>query len=283
MTPEQIAEIDGCLSSWRQGDVVMGAAVPFIHFANLAAPVTPEAVQLALQAAHTDMDIVAVEIPGFVVVSQTCDLVRNCQERPYVEICPLVSLPDSLVGHLQRNRLARFAPLPALDNKNLAVDLDRVMTVEKGVLASITEQRKRGVLSEIQAQILTETLGRKRTRAALPNEFTGAVGPLRERILNKYEKNSPEGIFVQSVREIRVRSMPSWTADEIEVEFLFVFDSVSQIPADADRWITALLKFVAIGGKIISIDGRPVGLDQLSAASYLESYRLDLDHLSQGR
>jgi hypothetical protein len=155
------------------------------------------------------------------------------------------------------------------------------MTVEKGLLASLANRRKRGITSEADMQVFTESLGRKRTRAAFPDDFTAAVGSMRSRILDKHEKCSPEGKFLRTVKEIRVRSMPNWGADEIEVEFLFVFKNQSDIPAEADKFVKDLVDRAEKGGRIVEISGRPVGLDRLSAASYLDGERLDLDHLSR--
>lgn len=36
--------------------------------------------------------IVEEEIVGVVVLSQTCDIVRNYEERPYLEIAPIIDL-----------------------------------------------------------------------------------------------------------------------------------------------------------------------------------------------
>ena len=216
------------------------------------------------------------------VVTQTCDLVRTCRDRPFVEVCPLVELLDDHVALVRQGQMPRFAALPALENAKLAADLDRVMTIEKGLLASMTCRRKRGVASEAETQVLSEILGRKRTRAALPNDFVAAVASMRDRILDKHKRASREGEFLRAVREICVRGAPDWTASVIEVEFLFVFDRGGNIPDDADHWIKRLIDLVPINSWIADAVGRAVGLDQVSAASYLESYRLDLDHLSQG-
>lgn len=282
MTPEQITEIDKCLASWCQGDVALGGSVPFVHLADLGVPTTDNAEQLAAEQGPHGLGVVSAEVFGLVVVTQTCDIVRTCRDRPFVEVCPLVELSDDHVALVQQGRMLRFAALPALENPKLAADLDRVMTIEKGLLASITCHRKRGVGSESEAQILTEILGRKRTRAALPDAFVSAVASMRDRILDKHKRASREGDFLRAVREIRVRGVPDWTASVIEVEFLFVFDRGRNIPDDADHWIKRLVDLVPASSWIADAEGRAVGLDQLSAASYIESYRLDLDHLSQG-
>jgi hypothetical protein len=183
---------------------------------------------------------------------------------------------------VRRNRASQFVGLPGLGSTNIAADLDRTMTVEKGLLASLTERRIKGVTTETEAQILAETLGRKRMRPAFPNDFVIAVENMRKRIIDKHDKDTPEGNFLTNVREIRVRGIPDWIAATIEVEFLFIFERGASVPPDAKNWIEQLLKRVVIGDRIAAVEGRPVGLDQLSAASYLDSYRLELDHLSQG-
>jgi hypothetical protein len=282
LTAEQIAQIDSCLASWRQGDVVLDGNIPFVHLADLASPTTAGAEELVAEQGTDGLALVSMDVLGFVVVTQTCDLVRTCLERPYLEICPLIPVPDNDVEMIRRGRLPRYVALPGLTNDKIVADLDRVMTIEKGLLVSITHQRTKGISNDQEASILSETLGRKRTRAALPDDFVASVSSLRRRIIEKHPKDSAEGDFLRSVREIRVRPIPDWDASEIEVEFLYVFDAAKNIPKDAERkWIEPLMSRVKIGPWITAVYGRPVGLDQLSAASYLSSERLDLDHLSQ--
>jgi hypothetical protein len=288
LTASKIVEIDKCLASWRQGDVVRGdEPLQFIHLANLRSPNTPEAEELAAgQTPDSDgLDMVSVDVLGLVVLTQTYDLVRSCRDRPYVEVCPLVEILDNQAAALVRlGRRPRFAALPALSNgnNNLVADLDRVMTIEKGALALMVERRERGVGTESEARIFAEFLGLKRTRPALPNEFATAVNRMRNRIVNKHSVKSPEGEFLRAVREIRVRGIPDWDAEVIEVEFIFVFDQRKNIPKDAEEWIGQLISSVETNDRIAAVGGRSVGLDQLSAAAYLESCRLDLDHLSWG-
>jgi hypothetical protein len=287
LTASKIAEVDKCLASWRQGDVVRSRDEPlqFIHLADLDLPTTLEAEEFAAtQASDPDgLAMVGVDVLGLVVLTQTCDLVRSCKDRPYAEVCPLVEIPDEQATLMRRGRIPRLAALPALSNgNNLAADLDRVMTIEKGALALMTDRRERGVETEIEAQIFAEFLGLKRTRAALPNEFTNAVSRMRNRIVSKHSVNSPEGQFLRAIKEIRVRGIPDWSAELIEVEFIFVFDRQKNIPKDAGKWVQQLTSSVVLNDRIVHVEGRSVGLDQLSTAAYLDSSRLDLDHLSWG-
>jgi hypothetical protein len=45
-------------------------------------------------AAEADADLAKQQVLGLVVVTQSCDVVRSCTERPYVEVCPLVEVDD---------------------------------------------------------------------------------------------------------------------------------------------------------------------------------------------
>jgi len=77
-------------------------------------------------------------VPGFADLTRTCDLVRSCAERPFVEIAPLAAVSDEHGRNIERCRQPRYASLPGLADRRLVVDLDRVMTVEKGVVAQWT-------------------------------------------------------------------------------------------------------------------------------------------------
>lgn len=88
---EDVTRIDRALQSWRQGDVALDDSVFFLHLADLGTPLTTEARETAN--AHTDsgeggsVEGVASVVPGVVLVTQTCDIVRSCAERP-LSRCP---------------------------------------------------------------------------------------------------------------------------------------------------------------------------------------------------
>jgi hypothetical protein len=47
--------------------------------------------------------IVEEEIEGVVVLSQSCDIVRSYEERPYIELAPLVYIKDKqVIGEIQK-------------------------------------------------------------------------------------------------------------------------------------------------------------------------------------
>lgn len=93
-------------------------------------------------------------------------------------------------------------------------------------------------------------------------------------------KPTNEGKFLESLREIRVACVPSWTAAEVDLTFFFIFNERQDIPADADDIAAGLLKKFKPTGPFTDPSFRIVTISEMSAAAYLSSDSLDLDHLS---
>lgn len=284
MSPDEIAQIDEQLRLWRQGDVVLTEALPAVHLAHMAAPGTPASEELAValnaEGVAPDLATVTLDAAGFMVVSQTCDIVRTCADRPYVEVCPLQSIDANKMPLVRLGRVPRYAWASGLGDANLAADLELVTTLEKAALARFSVDRQAGVAVEAEARTLAEALGRKRSRAAFPDDFTALVSPLQRRVIERHNRDSDEGRFLRALQEIRVIATPDWQADAIDIELLFVFESIAIIPQGADEQATALVGRVIAGGHYPTVVARVVSLDTLSAAAYVASDRLDLDHLS---
>ncbi|MEE4212772.1 MAG: hypothetical protein V2I43_26295 [Parvularcula sp.] len=286
---KQFAEVDKAMSVWRQGDVVLGANIPFMHVADLSRPLTDEAQELADEDPDPEETLasIATTIPGFVVLSQTCDLVRSCQDRPYVEVAPLKEVASEQITNARR--IPAIAIVPEVAEKNLVADLDRVMTLEKSVLAALPENaRTEGCRSDDERSDFASALARKRYRFAFPDDFNVAISKLRDRIIRKHgkptfdKKGNPtaEGEVYEKMREIRVLC-PDWDASPLDVTFLFIFETRLAIPGKSDRIIEEeLMSRVSKDGRCSGVEMRVVGLDELPAADWLASQQLDYDHLS---
>ena len=120
----------------------------------------------------------------------------------------------------------------------------------------------------------------RRQNQGIPREAVGRKESWRKRAIERHGKDNPEGEFLRAIREIRVIASPDWQAEEIDVELLFVFESVGVIPEDGDDQVAALVARVVPDGRYASLGGRAVALDALTAAAYVNSDRLDLEHLS---
>jgi hypothetical protein len=269
------SQVDDAVSHWQQGDCALGDQWFLFRFAP-GAPLTTA----ALDAQLTDSDVVEDEVVGFVVVSQTCDVARQCGQRPFVKICPLVKVDEGRLSEIQRGRRPRYGFVPGVARAQLVADFDRVMTVEKGVVAGW--EHTRGCVSDAQQRSFARALARNSSRAALPDDFVGVVSKLRKRLVDKHGKASAEGEALRALREIRVSASPSWDADAVEVFITFI-PSRDQDVVEGEQWsdfLTKWLELVVVVGRYTRVDGAVLGLEDITAAEYVDSDPLDLDHLS---
>jgi len=269
------AKIDEALQEWRQGDCVLGEQW-FVFRVSPAAPLTDEAVAAAAGGAEN----VETEVFGFAVVTQTCDIVRGCHERPFVEVCPLVEVDEEKLQEIEHGRRPNYANIPGVSDQRLVADLDRVMTVEKPVVARW--ERVGGCLDDDDSRRLSLALARKRARIALPDDVVAFVTPLVNRMSTKHDKESDEGLALRALREIRVRAAPSWDAESVQLMFWFIRnqDEPSFEKRSWDILLEAWLKRMPATGRVAEVHGAVLTLDDMTARDYVESDPLDLDHLS---
>ena len=270
-----IQAIDTALSEWCQGDCVLGEHW-FIYRFNPQRPLTPDSADVAKE----KVDLATSQVKGFAVVTQTCDIVRTCNKRPFVEIVPLVEVDEPQLHEIQRSRQPQYAYIPGIAELNLVADLDRVMTVEKAVVAEW--ERKPGCLSDDSVRALGQALTRKRARFAFPDDFTNFAKKLQNRLRDKHNKSTDEGEALRALREIRVRAEPSWNSPEIRLIFWFIRDE-EQSKFQGIGWEQFLerwLQLIPESGRNQNVKGSVVALEDMTAKEYVESAPLDLDHLS---
>lgn len=231
------SSLDAALKQWRQGDVILGSKLAFAHIADLAQPVSQEAQGHALAAAAADhvtgeLSVLESEVEGFVVVTQTCDVVREAAKRPYVEVAPLVVVSEADLVAAKGLQRPNLAYIPALADQRLVADLDRVMTMEKSVLVALPRQS--GMTTDAEVRSFALALARKCSRFAFPDAFVDLVRPLQKRMVNRYGKMSEEGSHVSALSEIRVTATPSWEASTADIFFWFIKQSEPKDPACRD-------------------------------------------------
>lgn len=271
----QIESIDNALAAWRQGDCVLGEHW-FAHRLDTSFAVT-DAGRAAVEAGG---DLAEQEVPGFVVLTQTCDVVQSCADRPFIEVCPLVEVDSDRLLEIKRGRRPAYAFIPMLSARGLVADLDRVMTVEKPLVAAW--ERTPGWNADGDARAFALALSRKRIRFAFPDDFTELVRRLQGRLSDKHEKNTDEGRGLRALAEIRVQASPSWDAPRLNVFFWFVRHE-NEADCDGRNWadlLKAWLKLVPPAGRFSSVEGQVVTLQDMTAEEYVSSDPLDLDHLS---
>lgn len=267
--------IDAALQAWRQGDLALDERW-FIHVADPAQPLTAA----AAEADGAGLQALTSEVAGLAVVTQTCDVVRSCVTRPYVEVAPIVRVSADDLHAVQRGRRPALATLPALLASSLAVDLDRVMTVEKAVVA--TWERTPGYASDADGRAFAQALARKRVRFAFPDDFIELARKLQGRLTDKHEKNTDEGRGLRALREIRVQATPTWDANPVALWFWFVRQD-DDADFEGKRWADLLAAWLALVpklGRFAEIEGNVLPLEEMTGADYVGSDPLDLDHLS---
>ena len=277
--PVETDRIDGALGSWRQGDLVFGE-LPFVHVGDPMEALT----RTSAEASGNGLQAFSSEVEGLVVVTQTCDLVRSCVERPFLQLAPLTPVEDDALRLIGLGHRPRFATFGALAARGLAADFDRIVTVEKSVVARCT--RVDGCEDDAERRHFATALARSHARFAFPDGFTRLVDKLSRRMIGKHEKDSPEGRGLRALREIRVQATPDWEADRIELFFWFVqlVAAVTREEEEAqaelqEKW----LALVETSERFTSIDGQLTTLDDMTAAEYVYSDPLDLDRLSSRR
>lgn len=282
MDAAALAAITQAMQPWRQGDAVV-ADCTFTHIADLARP-------LSLAAEHAANDATAEGDPlgiepidtterGFVILTQTCDIIRPAQSRKYVEVAPLVEVNAATLNEIRKRKRPAFVYVPNLADQSLVGDLDRVMTVEKSVVAGW--QRVPGCSSMAEQAEFARALARKRARYAFPDEFGEPFRAFRDHVRQQRNQNSLEGQHVDSLSEIRVIAEPDWDAQNASLTFYFIvedgeleneaFDWAQQ----AEAWGNMLVPQGWVLGGTIAVD-----LSTLNAKTYLDSAPVDTDDFS---
>ncbi|MEZ6024412.1 MAG: hypothetical protein R3C16_13585, partial [Hyphomonadaceae bacterium] len=192
--------IDIALRSWRQGDFAL-TDVGFIHLADLDRPLTDSARNaakaFAAEGATLGIESVFSHIVGLAVVSQTCDIVRSADKRPYVEVSPLVEVNSATLNEVRKRRRPAMAPIPSLLGKRVVVDLDRTMTVEKSIVT--TWQRNEGCRTDEERRAFAAALARKRARYPFPDEFNPTVSAFKTHAIAALKKGGEEGAHIEAL------------------------------------------------------------------------------------
>lgn len=230
--------------------------------------------------AESETDLVESDVKGFVVVTHTCDIVRSCAVRPFIEVVPLVEVDEQLLSEIQRSRRPQFAYVPGVAKFNLVADLDRGMTLEKAVVAEW--EREPGYRNDQEIRAFGQALTRKRARFAFPDDFNDFAKKLQNRLRDKHDKSNTEGEALRALREIRVRAEPSWNSSEVRLIFWFIRDEEqNQFEGIGwDQFLKQWLQLIPESGRFQVVEGWVVALEDMAGKEYVESDPLDLDNLS---
>lgn len=208
--PKIVNECGDCKAThrqWQQGDYA-------IECGPLILRCVPEPLD------GEQLDVITDRQPdGFVVISQTCDIVKCPKKWPYVSVCPLIKIHNNRVQEVKSGRAPTLGFLSTPES-NMVADFSRTMTITKKLL--ISWERQRGCNTEKEKEKFARALEFCYGRYAFPDDFAKLMSPLREAII-KIQKLSDEDKskkILRSIREIRIHPCGGWS-EENKVSIIF--------------------------------------------------------------
>lgn len=259
---------------WRQADCSLGK-YPFFHVLEVSA--APASAAAAIGTFGENVGIEPCE--GVVVLSQSCDIVRTVEEYPFVEVAPLVPADSEFLAEVKACRRPRYAIVPGVEERGLVADFGRIMSLRKDALSTLP--RTVGCRDDHEARKFGSAIARKFSRFAFPDDFIRMIGPLRKRLTKRHGRDSPEGVAVSALYEVRVRAAPKWDESRVEIHLWFIWDELDEPSQQIEwpKWCDEWLGLIQASEKYV-VTGQSAGLEDLTAREYTESDPLDLDHLS---
>ena len=224
MDGEYAAAVDREMANWCQGDVANELIFTWLSDDR---PITPEGASLS----PDGPTFVKTEPMGAVVVTQTCDIRRNCWNRegtgrPFVQVSPLVRLDGAVLRDAAGGFSPRFAPVPGA-GQNAFADLDRCVTVEKGVLARV-RNRTVGCTTDAERQSFSRAVARQRGRHPFPDCVESTLSRLRDFLRDKRDRSGPVGNAVRFIDSIRASAAPEFSdEDPFELSLTFIISPLS--------------------------------------------------------
>lgn len=265
----------------------MEAGMGMFHVADLSQPhseasrMEAEAQEAAgLEISSSPEPVENTGIHGLVVTTQTCDIVRDCEERPYVDVSPLVKVRKDMILDIKRWRMPRYGWVAATEGELLVADLDQTMSVEKAVASRW--KRKAGWNTRGEFRIFLRALERKVSRPAFRDEFLSATKSLVRFIKRKHGKDSEEGKTLQRLQEIRVREYPERDEDgKAPLDWWFIADEDShKVKARMSAYVDSWMGRVDLGENFDIESTVVCDMSQISALDYWKSDQMDFDSLS---
>ena len=218
LSEDQRTELAKC----RQGDVLAFDRQVWLAHGDL--PTTQYSRQYA--AAGRISGLYETTPAGVVILTQTCDIVpRPDRDRPFVAIAPVVRLDSQAEAEeAKRGRRPRYAHLPSYRGGDHFADLDRITTVETGVI--LMYERTAGVSTDEERDTLAKSVARKFSRFAFPDALSESLVKWRNQVVSKHSKeHSPEGELYRRAVDVRVTAAQGWQGEAIDATVSVLFPS----------------------------------------------------------
>jgi hypothetical protein len=254
-----------------------------------------------------------------VVLTQTCDIVRSPDARPYLQVARLIRVQDpKKAQQYAEGETPQYVAVP-LAGTDAFVDLDQISTLRKHLIVDLPRQPGVGTRPE-EIRVFAQGVARKFGRYPFPDYFIESVDKLRKRILERWDKSaSPEGRVLDNLVQIRVQPVPVDGMSNVDFKLSFIMrqgtlptlDDPPLPSAELNAWLTAPRGPADIAKKTIELNAKLddqvylyfkladawaalcqtnnsvrsvmaeiVSEDEYVLSDYWKSERLDLDQLS---
>ncbi|TAT79487.1 hypothetical protein ELI56_15345 [Rhizobium ruizarguesonis] len=256
---------------WRQGDY------------TLDFPAFPSG-QLDEKGYDAEME----EVAGWVVISQTCDIVNIGKgDRHHVVVAPLVKLEnEKKLEDTNVGATPSTAPLEHPPSPQHVVDLTMATTIQKVTLAKLN--RHDGFSTEIGRAKFGRRLERRYGRFAFPDALNPTLGAIRDQAKSKHNKGSDPGRVYRSIYGFRVAASPSFDVENPTIRIIVVLEDQDAMEATRAEIIAELIaledapkfKWPAAFTKaspLFVANNR----DEITARQWELSMPVDLDYLSE--
>lgn len=183
------------LYSARQGDVVALSWIPSVRDESLTELLTPS---------------------GVVILSQTCDVVRDPRSRPNVLVAPILGDPTKQqLSDARRGRAPLLLYLPPVsDAAEKVADLQHASSVPKSfLLGKVLLSRHTTADSAADAAHLGSRIGRTYARFAFPDEIHEVADALAKKARETSGSSKPFGRVIDYVEDLRLKAN-HWDAPE---------------------------------------------------------------------
>lgn len=264
LTEEELA----ALEHWRQGDYTLQRS----RF------------PLIVETDDEDLYLDTVEACGWVVITQTCDIVNYGEGKDFVSICPIVKAFDPTLKDIKAGVTPAFAKLELAPDEHHVIDLGRIASIHKRALSKL--ERRDGFHNDATRSVFQQALERRFGRFAFPDWLSnGPLRQLRNRAREAHKSGGSLGDVYKAIDEFRVRGNPDLESKGAAIGFLAIVDrdkfkNTSRI-AIQDEFAKQAKKFKWPDDYIREDDFLVIGtLDDFSGRDIKESHAVDLDFIS---
>lgn len=281
MSANAYKSVVDALDPWRQGDYTFDQQYS-VHIADVAIPLTAASNEAKERLTEQEirsgdtLSLLSEGCEGIVMLSQTCDIVRDPQTTPLVQVCALVRVSAEDVERAKKWQTSNYLFIPGLEAECMLGDLSRCFSVEKSVVKNW--HRNDGCLTEKDMREMAVALERKVGRFAFPDEMGSVLAKFKRKINEKFRSpESPEGNCLRALSEIRVLALPSWAAPIVHMHFYFILlDSAAEKKTEVEAYLSKWIGHISVNSRY-SVSGAEVTHpSQITAAKYLASDRLDM-------